>query len=491
MKVSLVALLSLVLGPSTFNSRSAAALLERKRKNNSDVVQAGSTRKESLVADGVTVTPDGQLLYPDEEMSDETACVNEDELCDFWAQEGECEVNPNYMLVHCAKACQSCPGHAVDLDDDDDDDDEYFMDDDDDDMDEDVFSDEPSRYGTQSKDSLDAQAKEMNMLLEQVAKYGKPQQAFFPDDDKDFNQSLVHLVIRQTVSYMKNFIHSDRPTHRIDPVMINLCKNDHEMCSAWASQGECEANPSYMLISCSAACRSCDKIHFESRCPPRSTEEYPPGLVKGELNLMFQRIVDNYYSALPPDAVVQVHSRPESETPQPDARGRIHFDIARNLKEKPWVITIENFLSPQECDRLIELGYEAKYERSQDVGGLKPDGTIQASSNNFRTSENAWCSRSCREDPTVVDIMTRMQNVTRIPSDQYEDFQILKYLEGQYYRSHHDYIQHQKDRAAGPRILTFFLYLSDVEEGGETNFPLLDNLSIHPKKGRALVRVLG
>ncbi len=28
--------------------------------------------------------------------------------------------------------------------------------------------------------------------------------------------------------------------------------------------------------------------------------------------------------------------------------------------------------------------------------------------------------------------------------------------------------------ACGPRILTFFLYLSNVEEGGETGFPLLD-----------------
>jgi prolyl 4-hydroxylase len=39
----------------------------------------------------------------------------------------------------------------------------------------------------------------------------------------------------------------------------------------------------------------------------------------------------------------------------------------------------------------------------------------------------------------------------------------------------------------GPRILTFFLYFSDVQEGGGTNFPQLDNLTITPKKGRALL----
>ena len=38
----------------------------------------------------------------------------------------------------------------------------------------------------------------------------------------------------------------------------------------------------------------------------------------------------------------------------------------------------------------------------------------------------------------------------------------------------------------GPRILTFFLYLSDVEGGGGTNFPEL-GITIAPKRGRALI----
>jgi prolyl 4-hydroxylase len=43
-----------------------------------------------------------------------------------------------------------------------------------------------------------------------------------------------------------------------------------------------------------------------------------------------------------------------------------------------------------------------------------------------------------------------------------------------------------EDRQCGPRILTFFLYLSDVEEGGGTNFPQLD-ITVMPKLGRALL----
>jgi len=44
----------------------------------------------------------------------------------------------------------------------------------------------------------------------------------------------------------------------------------------------------------------------------------------------------------------------------------------------------------------------------------------------------------------------------------------------------------QVDRACGPRILTFYQYLSDVEEGGGTAFPDL-GITVAPKKGRVLL----
>ena len=57
-------------------------------------------------------------------------------------------------------------------------------------------------------------------------------------------------------------------------------------------------------------------------------------------------------------------------------------------------------------------------------------------------------------------------------------FQVLQYMPGQRYGVHHDYGAEDRGLASGPRILTFFLYLSDVEEGGETNFYMLISVLI-------------
>ena len=56
----------------------------------------------------------------------------------------------------------------------------------------------------------------------------------------------------------------------------------------------------------------------------------------------------------------------------------------------------------------------------------------------------------------------------------------------QKYDEHHDYIEYEQNRMEGPRILTVYLYLNDVEAGGGTRFPGLD-ITVMPKRGRVLV----
>lgn len=42
-----------------------------------------------------------------------------------------------------------------------------------------------------------------------------------------------------------------------------------------------------------------------------------------------------------------------------------------------------------------------------------------------------------------------------------------------HYVVHHDFYHKDMYTPAGVRVLSFFMYLSDVEEGGETEFPKL------------------
>jgi hypothetical protein len=40
----------------------------------------------------------------------------------------------------------------------------------------------------------------------------------------------------------------------------NICKDEHESCGFWATEGECENNPGFMLVSCRSSCDACDRI---------------------------------------------------------------------------------------------------------------------------------------------------------------------------------------------------------------------------------------
>ena len=81
------------------------------------------------------------------------------------------------------------------------------------------------------------------------------------------------------------------------------------------------------------------------------------------------------------------------------------------------------------------------------------------------TSRNAWCSDACDRDAHVMAVMLRIQNVTGVPFANYEHFQVLQYQVGQYYRTHHDMSEQDNAMAAGARVYTFFLYLSDADSG--------------------------
>ena len=155
------------------------------------------------------------------------------------------------------------------------------------------------------------------------------------------------------------------------------------------------------------------------------------------------------------------------------------------LSEDPPMFQIDGFITPDECAHFIMWAHKMGLERSTTTGNIE-DGKFVRPVSDVRTSSNAWCTGVCDKDAVLFRVSERISNVTRVPSTNGEHFQLLHYDVGQQYKEHHDYIFDQAKTPGGIRIITAFLYLNDVEEGGETNFPQL-NLKVKPKQGRLVV----
>ena len=106
-------------------------------------------------------------------------------------------------------------------------------------------------------------------------------------------------------------------------------------------------------------------------------------------------------------------------------------------------------------------------------GGLHKSGVVDAETggsllSDIRTSSGSFIGR--RFDNITQSVEARIAVWSQIPEEHGEAIQVLRYEIGQEYRAHFDYFFH-KQGMANNRIATVLLYLSDVEEGGETVFP--------------------
>jgi len=195
----------------------------------------------------------------------------------------------------------------------------------------------------------------------------------------------------------------------------------------------------------------------------------------GDLNNLFESWASN--ETLKDEFGLEVVSSPEPE--------KYQATWEKASEGAPWVVVFNNFLTDSEVADLIRGGEIEGFERSTDQGNINEVGEMEKVVSKTRTSSNAWCMHSCERLPGVRSATKKIEEVTGIPYVNYESFQLLNYEKNQFYRSHHD-SSSTDTTPAGHRILTFFLYLSDVEEGGETYFNKLD-LAVKPKKGKALV----
>ncbi|KAL5021880.1 hypothetical protein ScPMuIL_001035 [Solemya velum] len=180
-------------------------------------------------------------------------------------------------------------------------------------------------------------------------------------------------------------------------------------------------------------------------------------------------------------------------------RGKTHQITARSVV--PPIYEVEDFLTDEECDYIIE---RAKAEGMAQSGVFGEDINIELQSKPpeevSRISDQAWLYLH-EDDKVINSIMDRITKLTKMPRkyiDDSEAIQVVNYGVGGHYHAHMDTTRPEfdddKDYRALPccyqtkceidlnlgscckncRYITVLFYLNDVEEGGETAFPFAD-----------------
>ncbi|MEW5757709.1 MAG: 2OG-Fe(II) oxygenase [Pseudomonadota bacterium] len=149
----------------------------------------------------------------------------------------------------------------------------------------------------------------------------------------------------------------------------------------------------------------------------------------------------------------------------------------------PALYLLENFLSHEECDHFIRIA-----EKQIAPSVVVDENSGQYVAHKDRTSRGTHFLKN--QDPVIAAVEQRTALYSNTPIENGENIQILHYGIGAEYKPHFDYFDPVLPGSAevlkrgGQRICTFVMYLNDVEEGGETIFPV-PNVKVTPRKGDA------
>merc|ERR1719384_771448 len=214
-------------------------------------------------------------------------------------------------------------------------------------------------------------------------------------------------------------------------------------------------SPGFMIFSCPKSCGFCHLKNPDVRCTRHPDAK--PAVGPGDVNKMFERLLTDFPQYTP-----------------------------TVLSRDPWLVVLNDVFTDEECAEMIKVG-GANFQRSVDAGEMKGDNAqFEEIISDDRTSDNDWCTGSCWKNEIINGMAQKAENITLIPKENSEYFQVLKYEVGQYYVQHHDFIFGHLDLPIGPRIYTFFLYLNTPTEGGGTKFNKL-NITVPAKKGNVAI----
>ncbi|KAI8029488.1 putative prolyl 4-hydroxylase 9 [Camellia lanceoleosa] len=145
------------------------------------------------------------------------------------------------------------------------------------------------------------------------------------------------------------------------------------------------------------------------------------------------------------------------------------------LSWKPRAVYFPNFATVEQCQSIIKM---AKAHLAPSTLALR-EGETAENTKGIRTSSGMFISASEDKTGILELIEEKIARATMIPRSHGEAFNILRYEIGQRYNSHYDaFNPAEYGPQKSQRIASFLLYLSSVEEGGETMFPFENGLNL-------------
>lgn len=170
----------------------------------------------------------------------------------------------------------------------------------------------------------------------------------------------------------------------------------------------------------------------------------------------------------------------------------------KTLQHSPHLILLEDFLSAEECAYLIKYLERNKAMQKSTLGD-KIESPVRKSENQWiQFSATAVTENIAKRIFDLVGIEYKRETAWKIA----EQFQALHYDVGGFYAAHNDWFSNDRSsrelQSGRNRFATLFMYLNDVEEGGETAFPLVQgtrsgacsdekSFKVKAKRGRAVL----
>lgn len=146
------------------------------------------------------------------------------------------------------------------------------------------------------------------------------------------------------------------------------------------------------------------------------------------------------------------------------------------INKKPLIFYIDNVLSQEECNLIIEKSRE---HMTRAIVGTGPEAKVST----IRTGSSYFLNYL--EDEDIFQIYKKIALLLNKPGRNFDTFfQVIHYYAGEEYKTHTDPSpSRNKNEGIRHRRFTCLCYLNNVEQGGETEFPML-NIKVSPKMGR-------